>query len=65
MYATRQCEIDLADVIDLDLEGFLDLISERAFGSILLMDVTYAVAGVTGDTLRLNVAGDTSNIHGA
>ena len=53
-------EVDLSDVIDNDLEGFLDLLSERAVNSPLLMDISYRIVGHDGDTLKIEVDGDTS-----
>ena len=68
-------EIDahLSDLIDNDLEGFLDLISEKATETPMLMDLNYGIAGVAPgaggivdgletDGIRLWVAGDCSAI---
>lgn len=50
-------KVDLCEIIDLDLEGFLDMISERAgFG--LLMQQEYTVVRHKGNTLTLRVTGD-------
>lgn len=59
MYSTFTVRVGLDEAVDLDLEGFLDLIAERA-GHPLLMDFTYKVVGHEGDTLILEVTGDTS-----
>jgi hypothetical protein len=52
-------EVDLGDIIDLDFEGFLDLISERA-GFALLMQQSYEIVGHTNGSLFLHVLGDVS-----
>lgn len=54
--------VDLSDVIDNDLEGFLDLISYKMTGTELLMDITYNVVGHEEDMLFIRVRGDVSNI---
>ena len=55
--------IDLHTIIDNDLEGFLDIISEKLVGSPLLMDVSYSVVGTTEDgDIILKVSGDVSDI---
>lgn len=56
-------EVDLAEVINTDPEGFLDLISERATGTVLLSDITTRLVGHRGETLILEVTGDTSMIE--
>ena len=52
----------LADVIDNDLESFLDEISEKLTGSPLLMDINYSIVGGAGQTIFLKVSGDVSEI---
>ena len=53
--------LDLDEVIGLDLEGFLDLISVRAVGNELLMDIDYRIIGIQPDgSLLLAVTGDSS-----
>ena len=42
-----------------DLEGFIDLISEKA-GKPLLMDVNYDIVSAKGNTLTIEVTGDAS-----
>ena len=54
--------VDLSDVIDNDLEGFLDLISYKMTGTELLMDINYNVVGHEEDMLFIKVRGDVSNI---
>lgn len=52
-------KVDLSDIIDDDLESFLDRISEDA-GFPLLMAQTYEVEGHENNTLILRVRGDVS-----
>ncbi len=47
--ATRCCFVDVDELINHDIEGFLDLISERPFGSILASDLSYRVVANTGE----------------
>lgn len=47
--------VDLSDVIDLDLEGFLDLISERAYGTPLAQDIEYEIVGHGLHSVQLEV----------
>jgi hypothetical protein len=54
--------VDLSDAIDNDLEGWLDLLSEKLTDSPLLMDTNYEVVGHQGDTLHLQVTGDASQV---
>jgi hypothetical protein len=63
-YITGTVAIDLGDVIDGDLEAFLDLLSEALTGSGLLMDINYRLVGVDDDhTMRLEVTGDPQQIQ--
>lgn len=56
--------VDLSDAIDNDLEGWLDLISIRACGSDLLMEVDYKIIGITADgSIRLRVTGNPEAIE--
>jgi hypothetical protein len=50
--------LDLSDLIDNDLEGVLDLMSERLTGGPLLSDISYRVRGHDGNTLHIEVEGD-------
>jgi len=52
-----QVEVELAAVIDGDLESFLDLLAEEA-GYPLLMDIYYNVVGHVGDQLLIRVRGE-------
>ncbi len=52
---------DLDDLVGADYEEFLDMLSERATGSILLMDISYGAISVRNDgSLIVWVEGDTS-----
>ncbi len=62
-FVTIEVAVDLSDIISSDLEGFLDLISEAATGSPLLMDITYNMIRVTAlGALQILVTGDVSEI---
>lgn len=61
-YITGVVAVDLSDIIDTDLEGFLDLISYKMTDTDLLMDITYNVVGNEEDMLFIKVRGDVSNI---
>ena len=52
--------VSLSDVVDLDEEGFLDLLSEKLTGGPLLMDIGWSVVGHRKNTLHLEVKGDAS-----
>lgn len=54
--------VSLCDVIDNDLEGFLDILSEGLTGSPLLMDINYNVDHNEDDDLIIYVTGDASEI---
>ena len=54
--------IHLSEVIDNDLEGFLDIISEQLTGSPFLMNISYNVDHTEADDLILYVSGDASDI---
>lgn len=55
--------VDPSDMIGNDLEGFLDLISEKLCDSPLLMDSNYTVVGHgEGDAIHLKVTGDVSAV---
>lgn len=62
--ATRCCHVDVDELIERDLEQFLDLIAERAFGSVLASDLSYRVAGSkpSSGQLLLAVTADVSAI---
>lgn len=56
-------EVDLDDIIELDAEGFLDLLSEGLTGSSLLSDIQYKAVGVKEGMIQIEVQGDTSMIE--
>lgn len=58
-YTSTLVTVDLSEVIDNDLEGFLDLLAERS-GHPLLMDITYTLVSASDGALYLTVSGDTS-----
>lgn len=54
-------EVGLDELTDNDLEGVLDIISERVLGSFLLMGFTYEVSGVASpQSIYMKVTGDPS-----
>ena len=52
----------LSEVMRLDLEEFLDLISMRLTGTDILMQASYEIVGHTQDTILIFVEGDASAI---
>lgn len=62
-YVEGYVMVHISDLIDNNLEGFLDIISEKLVGSDLLMDINYEIVGYReSNTLILKVSGDVSNI---
>lgn len=62
-YLTGVIQVDLGDIIDCNLEEFLDLISNKLINSTLLMDINYRVIDVKADnSLLIEVSGDVSEI---
>jgi hypothetical protein len=60
-YIETRIVVSLEEAVDHELDGFLNLVSERVTGTDLLTDVSYGVAGVTPDgELILKVEGDIS-----
>lgn len=51
-------EIELTEIIDLDREALTDLLSTRLIGGVLLMDISYKIAGHNKDTLHMEVSGN-------
>lgn len=51
-------KVALHEVIACDLNGFIDLLSERLTGSHFLTDANWHVTGHKGDTLHICVSGD-------
>lgn len=62
-YVTGVVTMDLDDIVNFDLEWFLDEISEKLVGSIMLLDVSYRAIGVLEDgSLQVEVTGDVSDV---
>ena len=62
-YALGIVTVNLSDIINTDLEGFLNILSEKLTGSVLLMDTSYKVISNDGDSLSIEVSGDVSMIE--
>lgn len=54
--------MELSEAINLDLEGFLDTVSEKLTGSCLLSGTDYDLVGHDRNTLHLRITGDASLI---
>lgn len=61
-YIRGVVKVELSDLIENDLDGFLDLISEKLTRSPLLMDIGYEPVSVFEEELYLLVSGDVSGI---
>lgn len=61
-YISGEVPVHLSDLIGLDLEGALDMFSERLTGGELLMDIDYNAVRVEGDQVIVEVSGDPSMI---
>lgn len=62
-YVEGKVIVDFNQILDIDLEGFLDCLSERLTGSLLLMNIDYDIVGIVGpNELVINVSGNVSNI---
>lgn len=57
-YVSGKVRVELNEMIGVDLDGFLDMISERLTGSVCLSDVSYEIVGLSGQTPVLLVTGD-------
>ncbi len=63
MFVTARATICLSEVIEGNLETFLDEISEDAVGSALLEDISYRLVGFVDDaTLLIEVRGSVAGI---
>jgi hypothetical protein len=51
-------EVSLGEIIERDLEEFLDLISERAFNTAAAMNVEYSIIGHRDHAVLLTVTAD-------
>lgn len=66
-YISGAIKIHISDMIDNDLESFLDFISNELVGSELLMNIDYKMIGLCKEeenALYLLVSGDVSNVLG-
>ena len=66
-YMTGCVAVALSDIIDNDLEQFLDLIAEKLVANDCLMDINYKAIGITdvdsgNANIIIEVTGDVSNI---
>lgn len=61
-YIRGEVIVDLSDLIDSDLEGALDLFSDRLTGSDILMDIAYKALRVEDGSVVIEVSGDPSMI---
>lgn len=62
-YITENIMIHLSDIIDMDLEGFLDYLSVTVTNSPLLMDISYDAIGILDkNNIIIQVHGDVSTI---
>lgn len=62
-YVSGEVAVELNEIINSDLEGFLDLISDKLVGSVLLSDISYEASGVSGTgQLVIRVTGDPSDL---
>lgn len=56
-------QLELGDIIENNLEGFLDLISTIATGSPLMQDISWRIVDTKGlNTLILEITGDVSAV---
>lgn len=51
-------EVELSEIVNRDLESFLDLISDKLTNTWLLSGTDYELVGHKGNTLHLKVTGD-------
>jgi hypothetical protein len=61
-YVEGVVAIDLGDLIDLELEGFLDKLSQLLTGGELLMDIQYEVVGHEKDSLWMKISGNAKEV---
>jgi hypothetical protein len=54
--------MDISDLIDNDLEGVLDIMSERLTGGGVLSDIAYTVIGHEDNELFIKVCGDADSV---
>ena len=68
-YIVGNVLVDTDDMIDNDMEGFLDILSERLTGTPCLIDINYRIVGIVGSEdkehaglIIMEVQGDTTMI---
>lgn len=62
-YVTGYIRLHVSDIIDNDLEGFIDVISEKLIGSDILMDVNYDIIAMEdANSFIVRVSGDVSAV---
>lgn len=61
-YVEVVVEVSLSQLIDNDLDGFLDLMGEKSVGSVLLQDIQYKLVAGHEDVAYIQVIGDVSGI---
>jgi hypothetical protein len=64
MIKTYKVIVSLNEIINNDFEGFLDLLSEKATGDVLLSDIQYKAVNVNKNGfIEIEVIGDDSLCH--
>jgi hypothetical protein len=58
MRKSRIIQLDLDDIVGLSRDEFLDLVSERAFGTLLALEIEWFVLGTNNGMVILDVHGD-------
>ena len=61
-YIEGVVKLDLDEVVDWDGESFLDNLSERLTGTLMLGCIDYEVVGHEGDELHVKVTGEVASI---
>ena len=54
--------VSLDDILDINIEDFMDILSTKLTGSPLLMDIGYQIIGTQNNNLIIHVTGDASSI---
>jgi hypothetical protein len=63
LFVTGVVAVDLNDIIDNDLDGFMDHLSELLTGTEILMNIDYDVVGYEEhNVLHIKVSGDVSAV---
>jgi hypothetical protein len=61
MRVEKTVTVTLSEIVNSDLEAFLDLITERAFGSALASDINADIIAHTAQTVDLTVSAELDN----